>query len=59
MTAEQREKIQSAISALIDVESALQHTESAREHSPRIEEVQQKLSDARNALVTLNAPDYN
>jgi len=59
MTAEQRQKIQNAIDALIDVESALQHTESAREHSPHLADVQRKLSEARHSLVELNAPDYN
>ena len=59
MTVEQRQKIQSAIDALIDVESALQHTEPAREHNQHLADVQKKLSEARHALVQLNAPDYN
>ena len=59
MTAEQRQKIQNAIEALIDVESALQHTESARENSQHLADVQKKLSEARHSLVELNAPDYN
>lgn len=59
MHAEQREKIQHAIQALIDVESALHHTESSGEASASLSKVQQKLSEARTALVELNAPDYS
>ena len=59
MTVEQRQKIQNAIDALIDVESALQHTEAAREHRQHMADVQRKLSEARHSLVELNAPDYN
>ena len=57
MTVEQREKIQHAIQALIDVESALVHT--GAESNPRLSEVQEKLHEARLSLVQLNAPDYN
>jgi hypothetical protein len=59
MTSEQREKIQHAIQALIDVESALTHTGPAEQKRSHLTEVEQKLSDARKALVALNAPDYN
>jgi hypothetical protein len=54
MTAEQREKIQTAIQALIEVEAVL-HSESSK----HLDEVKTKLSDARHALVDLNAPQYN
>ncbi len=57
MTVEQREKIQHAIQALIDVESALVHT--GVESSAKLLEVQGKLHEARLSLVQLNAPDYN
>ncbi len=57
MTVEQREKIQHAIQALIDVESALIHT--GVESSAKLLEVQGKLHEARLSLVQLNAPDYN
>ncbi len=57
MTVEQREKIQHAIQALIDVESVLVHV--GRESSPEILEVQGKLHEARLSLIQLNAPDYN
>lgn len=57
MTIEQREKIQHAIQALIDVESVLVHV--GRESSPKILEVQGKLHEARLSLIQLNAPDYN
>ena len=59
MTADQREKVQHAVQALIDVEAALHHTESVGESKQRLEEIHKKLSDARLALVDLNAPDYN
>ena len=59
MTVDQREKIQRAISALIDVETALLHTDSAAERSPELLAVQVKLHAARTALIELNAPDYN
>lgn len=54
MNADQRDKIQHAIQALIDVEAAL-HTE----HSTHLEEVRHKLSEARHSLIELNAPQYN
>lgn len=57
MTADQREKIQSAIQALIDVESALHH--SAGQQKPELVAIEAKLRDARLSLVELNAPDYN
>ena len=57
MTVEQREKIQHAIQALIDVESALVHV--GQDSSPRLLEVQGKLHEARLSLIELNAPDYN
>ena len=56
MTVEQREKIQHAIQALIDVESVL-HADG--EQNPELASVEAKLHDARNSLVELNAPDYN
>ena len=59
MTVEQREKIQHAIQALIDVESALHHGGPAVEDNPHLIEVREALADARAKLVTLNAPDYN
>jgi hypothetical protein len=59
MTAEQRQKVQQAIEALIDVESALQHTDGAKKGSQHLADVQHKLSEARHALVELNAPEYN
>ena len=57
MTIDQREKIQHAIQALIDVESALHETDG--EQNPELAAVETKLHDARNSLVELNAPDYN
>ena len=54
MTADQRDKIQHAIQALIDVEAAL-HSE----QSTHLEEVKRKLSEARHSLIDLNAPQYN
>ncbi len=57
MTIEQREKIQSAIQALIDVESALHHTDGGAR--PEVTAALTKLHDARISLVELNAPDYN
>lgn len=57
MTIEQREKIQHAVQALIDVESAL-HGDLA-EQKTALAPVLQKLHDARLALTELNAPDYN
>ena len=59
MTAEQREKVQHAIQALIDVESALHHGEPAVEKSAHLVEVRKALAEARAKLVVLNAPDYN
>ena len=57
MTIEQREKIQHAIQALIDVESALRH--STDEQKPELAAVEAKLHAARTSLVELNAPEYN
>ena len=57
MTIEQREKIQHAIQALIDVESALHSTDSGQNSA--LSAVEAKLHDARSAMVELNAPDYN
>ena len=57
MTVEQREKIQHAIQALIDVESALVHA--GAESSPQVLETQGKLHEARLSLIQLNAPEYN
>ncbi len=57
MTIEQREKIQHAIQALIDVESAL-HS-GAGEQQPELAAVEAKLHAARISLVELNAPEYN
>ncbi len=59
MTVDQREKIQDAVKALIDVESALQTSELATRGGANWSEVQRKLGDARHALVELNAPEYN
>ncbi len=59
MTAEQREKIQHAIQALIDVESALHHVGPALDKSAHLVEVRKVLAEARAKLVILNAPDYN
>jgi hypothetical protein len=57
MTVEQREKIQNAIQALLDVESMLHHL--GGDGKAAILEVETKLHEARTALVGLNAPDYN
>jgi len=59
MTVEQREKIQHAIQALINVESALHHGGPAVENNPQLVEVREALAEARAKLVNLNAPDYN
>jgi hypothetical protein len=56
MTVEQREKIQRAIQALIDVESALR--EPGGLQKPEFVAIEAKLRDARLSLVELNAPDY-
>ena len=57
MTVEQREKIQNAIQALLDVESLLHHV--AGDRKAEIVETELKLHEARAALMNLNAPDYN
>lgn len=57
MTVEQREKIQNAIQALLDVESMLHHI--SAERKAEIVDTEMKLHDARTALINLNAPDYN
>ena len=59
MTVDQREKIQDAVKALIDVESVLQTSELANRGGAHWDEVQRKLSEARHTLVELNAPEYN
>jgi|GraSoiStandDraft_30_1057271.scaffolds.fasta_scaffold3619713_1 hypothetical protein len=58
MTADQREKIQHAIQALIEVESALMNNESGVKKTAHMMEVETKLREARKSLVELNAPEY-
>jgi intergrase/recombinase len=57
MTFELREKVQTAIQALIDVESSLkQEGVISGDHAEKIHET---LAAARHTLVDLNAPEYD
>ncbi|MFL6446830.1 MAG: hypothetical protein ACJ746_03990 [Bryobacteraceae bacterium] len=57
MTVEQHQKVQAAIQALIEVESSLRQDNTIV--GDYAEKLHQILSDARQALVELNAPAYD